>query len=180
MPRPYLFVVGLPGVGKSTLSLLLAVASGARVINSGDALRRFLALQQIPLTDPLATGEVFLEHFNEITAAEAILDIARADDARIIDGVRLFSALNVFRQLGEQVEVVSLTCSDQERRRRFAARALAEGEATPATIADVLARKDAWSADAAAYGKHSQHLFDNSGPMSALESYAGELSSLIH
>lgn len=174
--KRFVFIVGLPGTGKTTLSERLAEVLSSGVLNSGDALRKFLRRNGVPLERIIETGHVFLSEFGEEAVGPAILDEAQAMGTRIIDGPRLFSTLTHFQSTGFIVDVVHLTADDRLRRTRFRARSILEGEAGPDDVDRLLARKDEWSGDLEKFASVSRWRYDNSGSRQALNKFADSIS----
>jgi dephospho-CoA kinase len=95
----YIFVIGYSGAGKTTFCEFLSKASNMRVINSGKALRNFLATRGVTVDRKELTGETFLSLFDEVKLAKVLFASAEEIGAHIIDGVRLPSTLSYFKQL---------------------------------------------------------------------------------
>lgn len=180
LQAPIVFIVGLPGVGKTTLGDYLASTLNSVCINSGDALRAFLRREEVELNDHVNTGSVFLNRFGEQQVGPAIMQEADKVGARIIDGPRLFVTLDYCESIGRTVFVAFLTAEDGVRRDRFRRRSLYEHEATQSTVNLLLEKKDEWGADLPRFAKISRWSFDNSGSIDLLrkfgDSIANELS----
>ena len=174
--KGFVFVVGLPGVGKTTFANFLARAISSHQINSGEALRSHLRTKEVRLDDPVETGKVFLEHFGEHVAGEVILSAARRSRANIVDGVRLVSTLTYFEALDLAVDVVYLDTAEPVRRARFRKRSIAEGEATALNFETILAGKDSWGKDLERFARLCRWRFDNSGSIEELLAFVEEVS----
>jgi cytidylate kinase len=177
--EPVIFVVGLPGVGKSTLAAMLAGLLSTKAINSGDALRCYMRKNNVSLKDLVSTGDVFLRQFGQSAVGPAILEEADLIAARIVDGPRLFSTYDHYLQKGRNVLVVLLTAEEDVRRRRFRERSIQENEADADSVDDLLRKKDEWGGDLDQFEAVSKWKFDNSGSLGNLEKFGCAVASQI-
>jgi cytidylate kinase len=173
------FVVGLPGVGKSTFASLLTGFLSTKCINSGDALRSYMRKNGVELENLVSTGNVFLDRFGESAVGPAILQEADLVDARIVDGPRLFSTYMHYLEEGRDVAVVLLTTEETTRRCRFRERSIQENEANEDNVDDLLKKKDEWGGDLGQFIAVSRWKFDNSGSLEQLEAFGRAIASQI-
>lgn len=174
---PIVFVVGLPGSGKTTLSEYLASVMNSVCINSGDALRAFLRREEVELDDPVNTGSVFLDRFGERMIGPAIMQEADKAGARIIDGPRLFATLDHCESIDRTVFVAHLTVEESIRRDRFRRRSLCEHEATQSTVNSLLKKKDEWGTDLPRFAQICRWSFDNSGSIDLLRKFGDQIAN---
>lgn len=175
----FVLVVGHPGSGKTTFAHMLAKDVGARVVNAGDCLRKRLAGYADELTSRRKIGEVFLQHFTEKDAAEVIAEEAIAQDAMIIEGIRLRSTYELFRRKFPRSVVVSLVAPDSVRRARLQrriARSLCLGSGS---AADQPSLDGDYEADIEVLLYHAEHTVNNKGNKGYLEGQAKSISQLL-
>lgn len=170
-------VVGLPGVGKSTLSARLAERLGTVAVNSGDLLRHYMVAHGVKLDDEIATGTLFLNHFGETVAGDVIASGAATLGAKVIDGVRLYSNLEAFHQRGIVPHVALLTTPPDLRRERFVQRAFLEGVMDRPSAEGVLRLKDRWGADLPRFEAVCRWRFENSRSLDGLERFADRIAA---
>jgi cytidylate kinase len=176
MGRWAIVVVGLPGVGKSTLTAYLARRLRTESVNSGDLLHAYLRAQRVSLDDEVATGSVFLDNFGEDIVGDVIAEGSVARNAQVIDGVRLYSSLGGFRRLGVAPHVAFLTAGAELRHERFIERSLLDGKDRVAAEL-LLVQKDRWGSDLPRFETISRWRFDNSGSLAELEDFADAIGA---
>ena len=172
-------VVGLPGVGKSTLSKFLAERLNTTAVNSGELLRDHLLVSNISLDEETSTGAVFIDTFGETIAGNVIADGALDANASIVDGVRLFSTLNAFKIRSITPFVVFLTAEEKIRCDRFISRTNGEGIGDIRKIHSILNKKNAWNADLPRFESISKWRFDNSGSIQDLNFFADYMAESL-
>lgn len=170
-------VVGLPGVGKSTLSARLAERLGTVAVNSGDLLRHYMVTHGVKLDDETATGTLFLKHFGETVAGDVIASGAATLGARVIDGVRLYSNIEAFHRRGIVPHIALLTTPPDLRRERFVQRALREGVMDRPSAERVLHVKDRWGEDLPRFEAVCRWRFENSRSLDDLERFGDRLAA---
>lgn len=177
MRRHRIFVVGLAGVGKTTLSKRLAEVLGECCLNTGEELCSYLRHQHMDVNDAADIGHTFLETFDENTVSEVILSRVNSTGAQVVDGARLFSTLTYFEAAGIEVDVLYIHAEENIRRARFCERVIRQGEVKNLESADkLLVRKDVWGVDLDRFTRVSRWRFDNSGSMKALLAFADDVA----
>lgn len=176
MPDRVIFVVGLAGVGKTTLSTQLALRLGSVALSTGQVLRAFLLSKNVGVNRLSETGRVFLSNFSEDVVGDILLTATEDAGAKVLDGVRLFSTLTHFVASGVQVDVVRVVADEPTRLDRFCKRAISDGEArtTPEALA-VVSGKDTWGKDDVLFAHAARWRFDNSGSIESLHGFADKV-----
>lgn len=170
-------VVGLSGVGKSTFSSFLASGLGASSVNSGVLLREYLLARNVEVDDDTATGAMFLNLYGECAAGEVIASGAIAADAKVIDGMRLYSSLDAFRRRGISPQIILLTTCPDLRHSRLMQRVLLKGGEGSSRTEAILRARDRWVDDLPRFDAITRWRFENSRSLDALRVFADQVTT---
>lgn len=156
----FIIVVGLSGAGKTTFCSYLSIVSGLKTVNSGEALRNFLRVNNMQIQHRMETGDVFLNHFSDEQLYQAVYDYALLNDANIIDGIRLESTLAHFKANHENIVTIFIESEESIREKRFLTR-LKQEEPAKELVEKIVSKKDSYFDEVMSLKKYADYIINN-------------------
>lgn len=164
----FIIVVGLSGVGKTAFCNCLSKVSNFHTINSGDAIRNFLATEGIEVRNRIETGDVFLKNFSEYKLYQIIYDYAISKNANIIDGIRLKSTLNYFLSKNSKPVIIYIEASESVRHERFSNR-LIQDNSSKEQAEQIISKKNSYFDEVVSLKKMADYTINNNVNTDLLE-----------
>jgi dephospho-CoA kinase len=174
MNKHICFVVGLPGVGKTTFSRIYSEVSERKSINPGAILKEYLLNCGLNPSHR-EVGQLALQSLGETGIANLIMTEALRTESSIIDGVRLFSTYEYFVSAGFKVDVVMIVANESVRKLRLKVRHAKVCFSASKSETDYGDSGPLWLNDWKQFDNIKNYNFDNSGDVTRVFEYASSI-----